>query len=323
MIAALLPRLGAAPATLLVALVVVAPLLLPSWAVFLLTVAVAKALVVLAIALLLRAGLVSFGHGLFFALGAYAVGLGARWTGVREATLLVGLAVATAAAAAAVIGLLIARYRGIFFGMLNLAVSMVVYGVLLKFYSVTGGTDGIGVRTPTILGLSPSRDALAPGLHWFTAALALPCFYVVWRVWHAPLGVLLRAVRDNEVRVEYMRTSVRAAIYLAYVLSGALAGLGGALTAFRVGHIVPELAYWTMSGEFVFVAVLGGTGSVLGPLAGSIVFEFLRSYAYKVAPNTWQLALGATMLVIILFAPGGLWTLAERARWTRFSKRSA
>ena len=310
-------------AALLVALVVVAPLLLPSWAVFLLTVAVAKALVVLAVALLLRAGLVSFGHGLFFALGAYAVGLGARWTGVREATLLVALAVATAAAAAAVIGLLIARYRGIFFGMLNLSVSMVVYGILLKFYSVTGGTDGIGVRTPTILGLSLSRDTLAPGLHWFTAALALPCFYVVWRVWHAPLGVMLRAVRDNEVRVEYMRTSVRTAIYLAYVLSGALAGLGGALTAFRVGHIVPELAYWTASGEFVFVAVLGGTGSVLGPLAGSIVFEFLRSYANKFAPETWQLALGATMLLIILFAPGGLWGLAERARWARFSKRSA
>jgi len=305
------------------ALVAAAPLLLPSWAVFLLTVAVAKALVVLAIALLLRAGLVSFGHGLFFALGAYAVGLGARWSGVREATLLVALAVAVATAAAALAGLLIARYRGIFFGMLNLAVSMVAYGVLLKFYAVTGGTDGVGVRTPTILGLALSRDTLAPGLHWLTVALALPAFLLVRRVWRAPLGMMLRAVRDNEVRVEYMRTSARAAIYLAYVLSGALAGLGGALTAFRVGHIVPELAYWTASGEFVFVAVLGGAAHVAGPLAGSVVFEFLRSYANKVAPNTWQLTLGATMLLIILFAPGGLWSLAERARWARFSKRSS
>lgn len=311
-----------------IALLAAAPLALPSWAVFLLTLALAKAIVVLAIALLLRGGLVSFGHGLFFAAGAYSVGLAMRRVGLHEAVALTALGTVVSAGIAGLLGLLIARYRGIFFAMLNLAFSMVAYAVLLKFYDLTGGTDGIGIRTPTILGLAPSGAGARLWLYLYTLALALPAFYVVHRVWRSPLGYMLRAIRDNEVRVEYMRTSVRRAIYAAYVLSGALAGLGGALAAFRVGHIVPELAYWTTSGEFVFAAVLGGAGSVPGPLVGAVAFEFLKSYAFKYAAFTWQMALGATMLVIILFLPGGLWSLAERlpARgrpWAWSSKPSA
>lgn len=310
-----------------VALLVAAPLLLPSWAAFLLTVAVAKAAVVLAIALLLRGGLVSFGHGLFFATGAYAAGLAMRRAGLHDALLLTALGVVAAAAVAALVGLLVARYRGIFFGMLNLALSMVVYAILLKAYALTGGTDGIGIRTPGFLGFTPGRDALAVTHYYYALALVLPAFYLVHRVWASPLGFVLRAIRDNEVRVEYMGTSVRRAIYVAYVLSGALAGLGGVLTAFRVGHIVPELAYWTTSGEFVFVAVFGGPASIGGPLVGSIAYEFLKSYAGKYAWDTWQMVLGLMLLLVILFLPGGLVSLYDLAagrgrRWVRFSKRA-
>ena len=311
-----------------VALLLAAPLVVPSWAGFLLTVAVAKAAVVLAIALLLRAGLVSFGHGLYVAAGAYAAGLAMRWAGLHDALLLTGLGVVTAAAVAAVVGLLVARYRGIFFGMLNLALSMVAYAVLLKAYDLTGGTDGIGIRTPRFLGVTPGRDALAVVHAYYALALVLPAFYVVHRVWASPLGYMLRAIRDNEVRVEYMGASVRRAIYAAYVLSGALAGLGGVLTAFRVGHIVPEVAYWTTSGEFVFVAVFGGPGSIGGPLVGSIAYEFLKSYAGKYAVDTWQMVLGLMLLVVILFLPGGLVSLYDLAvgrgrRWNRSSKPAA
>ena len=233
-----------------------APLVLPGWVTFLLTLAVAKSVMVLAIALLLRGGLVSFGHGMFFAAGAYTVGMAMKWGGMREAVVLTFLGVLAAAAAAALLGLLIARYRGIFFAMLNMAISMVVYAVLLKLYWVTGGTDGIGIRTPTILGVMPERESLRLVMYYFTLVMTLPAFYAVHRFWTSPLGFALRAVRDNEVRVEYMGTSVARVIYAAYVLSGALGGLAGILTGFSVGHIVPDLAYWTTSGEFVFVAVL-------------------------------------------------------------------
>ena len=288
-----------------------APLVLPGWITFLLTLAVAKSVMVLAIALLLRGGLVSFGHGMFFAAGAYTVGMAMKWGGMREAVVLTFLGVLAAAAAAALLGLLIARYRGIFFAMLNMAISMVVYAVLLKLYWVTGGTDGIGIRTPTILGVMPERESLRLVMYYFTLVMTLPAFYAVHRFWTSPLGFALRAVRDNEVRVEYMGTSVARVIYAAYVLSGALGGLAGILTGFSVGHIVPDLAYWTTSGEFVFVAVLGGPASIPGPLVGSIAFEFLKSYAYKYAAFTWQMTLGVTMLAIILFMPGGLWTIYE------------
>lgn len=309
-------------ALLAVAAFVAVPTVFPGWVTFLLTLALAKSVVVLAIALLLRAGLVSFGHGMFFAVGAYTVGLLTKWFHFREAMVLTLAGILAAAAAAALVGLFIARYRGIFFAMLNMAISMVVYALLLKLYWLTGGTDGIGIRTPTILGMLPDREHLRTAIYYFTLALTLPAFYVVHRFWHSPLGYVLRAVRDNEVRVEYMGTSVPGAIYAAYVLAGALGGLAGVLTGFSVGHIVPELAYWTTSGEFVFVAVLGGPASIPGPLVGSIAFEFLKSYAYKYAAFTWQMALGAAMLLIILFMPGGLWTVyawltrGERWRWS-------
>jgi ABC-type branched-subunit amino acid transport system permease subunit len=119
--------------------------------------------------------------------------------------------------------------------------------------------------------------------------------------------------------VEFMGASVRRAIYGTYVLSGALAGLGGALTAVVIGHISPDMSYWTVSGEFVFVALFGGIGSVFAPMFGSVVFEFVRNYAFKISPYTWQILLGGVLLVIILYAPGGLWSIFEQlsARWIR------
>jgi branched-chain amino acid transport system permease protein len=129
----------------------------------------------------------------------------------------------------------------------------------------------------------------------------------------------MRAISDNEVRVEFMGASVRRAIYGTYVLSGALAGLGGALTAVVIGHISPDMSYWTISGEFVFVALFGGISSVFAPMFGSVVFEFVRNYAFKISPYTWQILLGGVLLVIILYAPGGLWSIFEQlsGRWIR------
>jgi branched-chain amino acid transport system permease protein len=90
--------------------------------------------------------------------------------------------------------------------------------------------------------------------------------------------------------------------------------VGGAITALAVGHIDPEMAYWTTSGEFVFVAILSGTSSVAAPFVGALLLELLRSYAYEHAPNTWQLVMGGTMLAVILFLPEGLWSIFQRRR---------
>jgi len=301
------------------------PRLLPDWLGFLLTVALAKALVVLGVAVLLRSNLVSFGHGLYFATGAYAVAFAARWLHLREAVLLILVTLLVSGALAAVLGLFLARYRGIFFGMLTLAFSMILYSLLLKLYSLTGGTDGMVIAPPTILGLSPGAQATRA--YYYLTLVCLALALIGTRRWlGSPVGFLANAIRDNEIRVEYMGASVRRGIYRTYLLSGLLGGLGGCLVAFTVGHIAPEFSYWTQSGDFVFVTVLGGYASVFAPVVGSVVFELVRNYAYALSPYTWQMSLGVILLFIILFLPRGLWSLLETFRvvsspWTSSSKR--
>src|SRR6185295_14873736 len=133
------------------------------------------------------------------------------------------------------------------------------------------------------------------------------------RYLNSHLGRLSAAVRDNELRVEYLGASVRDVVHLNYVIAAALGGVGGGLTALAVGHIDPDMAYWTTSGEFVFVAVLSGTGNVLAPFLGSALFELIRTLANQYAPNVWQMMLGLALLAIIMFLPAGLWSLFRRA----------
>ncbi len=294
------------------ALLLVGPLL-PKWAVFLVTVSLAKGLVALGLLLLMRAGLVSFGQGLYYALGAYAGGVAAERWGLGEAVLIVALGTLAAASVAAVLGLLLARYRAIFFAMLSLAFSMIFYGLLAKTPAL-GSTDGFNVGAKTVFGLPAGGDAGRYALHALTALVAFLGALGLDRFLASHLGRLAPAVRDNELRVEYMGASVRNVVHLNLVLAAALAGAGGALTALAVGHIDPEMAYWTTSGELVFVAILSGTGSVAAPFLGAVLLELLRSFAYEHAPNTWQLVVGASMLAVILFLPEGLWSVFRRRR---------
>lgn len=285
----------------------------PSWLGFLTTVGLARGLGVLGIALLMRAGLVSFGQGLFFAAGGYAAGFSIKYWHLHDALALIGLGLAAGIAVAIVTGLLIARYREIFFAMLTLGFSMMLYGILVKGYTTTGGSQGMGIPSGTLFGFSLQSGMV---LYFLTLGCAAIVTYVAYRFTQAPLGYLSHAVRDNEIRVGYLGASVQRTVLLTFVLAGAAAGLGGALDALAVGHIDPTLAYWTTSGEFVFVALLSGAGSVLAPIVGSVIFEILQSYALAWFPQYWQIVLGAVLLIFVLFLPGGLWTLYERGEWT-------
>jgi ABC-type branched-subunit amino acid transport system permease subunit len=287
--------------------------LAPQWLVFLLALALAKGLVVLGLVLLMRTGLVSFGQGLYFGLGAYAAALLAHRGGLADAALMILAGTAVAAAIAALLGLLLARYREIFFAMLSLAFSMILYGALVKS-SALGSTDGFNLHARTFAGL-----ALAAGSErrvFFAASVVLVFLvaFLVHRRLASHWGRLSEAIRDNELRVEYLGASVYRVVYFNYVAAGALAGMGGAFAALAVGHVDPETAYWTTSGEFVFVAILGGTGNVLAPFLSAAIFEGLRTVANQYAPNVWQMSLGLAMLAIIMFLPGGLWTLVRRRR---------
>ena len=283
---------------------------LPSWLLYLLTFALAKGIVVLSLLLLMRTGLVSFGHGLYYALAAYAAGLAANYAGITDAFVLLALGIVTAAAMAALLGLLLARYREIFFAMLSLAFSMILYGILVKTQAL-GSTDGFGMPRPTFAGWAPSADAARHVMFTLTVAAAFVTMLLLHHYLQAGLGWVGEAIRENEIRVEYLGISARAVVHLNCVISGALAGMGGVLSALTSGHIDPEMAYWTTSGEFVFVTLLAGTGHVAAPFVGAFLFELLRTYAFEYAPYTWQMILGAAMLLVILFMPRGLWSLFQ------------
>src|SRR5690625_1301138 len=197
------------------------------WLTFLLSIALSKGVVVLGVVLLLRAGLVSLGHGLFFGAAGYAAAFAMKYWSVTESLVLLVIGIVVSVAIAAVIGLLVARYREIFFAMLSLAFSMLLYGLLVKMYGLTGGTDGMSLPAATVLGLAPSVGGSAVGTYYLTLAFALVASFIAARFNRSPLGYVSRAIRENEIRIEYLGISVKQSIWYVYLLSAALGGGGG------------------------------------------------------------------------------------------------
>jgi branched-chain amino acid transport system permease protein len=296
---------------LMAALVAAGPLA-PGWLIFLLTIALAKALVVQGVVMQMRAGLVSFGQGLFYCVGGYAVGMGGQFLDISEGLLLLALGLVAAVVLAMVLGLLLTRYREIFFAMLSLAFSMILYGVLVKSQEL-GSTDGFNVNNWTLLGQEiKGGDEATLTIYVLTVVCAGVITFLLHRYVHSGVGQTCEAVRENEVRVEYLGLSPRWIHYANYVVAAGVSALGGGLTALAAGHVDPEMAYWTTSGEFVFIALLGGTGHVFAPFLAAVVFSLVRTYAIELLPNAWQMILGFTLLGIIVFLPKGLWSLFRR-----------
>jgi ABC-type branched-subunit amino acid transport system permease subunit len=295
-----------------VAAAAIAPAM-PAWLVSLATIAFANALVVLGLIILWRTGLVPFGQALFYAIGAYAVALIGRYTPVREVFMVVLAGGLCAAIAAWLVGYLLARYREIFFAMLSLAMSMILYGILVKTETL-GSTDGFHVRAGTFLGYRPSGPALNLAMYWLTLGCGALAALSVSLYFRTVAGALAVPMRDNEIRLEFLGVSVNRLIHLKLVIAATLAGVGGALAALSIAHVDPNMSYWTTSGGFVFVTILAGTASVAAAFVASFVFELVRSIAVDIAPNTWQIILGTALLLTILFLPEGLGSLLSRAR---------
>ncbi|WP_226577108.1 branched-chain amino acid ABC transporter permease [Acuticoccus sediminis] len=296
---------------LLVAAFATIPVAFP-WLAFVFTLVLAKGFAALGVAILLRAGLISIGHALFYAIGAYTVGFLSQGAGVDLLIPQLLAAAAISGVAGLLVGLFMVRYRGIFFAMLNLAVSMVGYTLLSKLYNVTGGTDGLAIATPSVLGMTLSREAFEHLLLYGGLGLAVVVCIVAHRYLKSPMGEALSAVETNEIRLEYLGIAVPRVLLFAYVGSAILAGIGGAIHALAVGHITPDLAYWTTSGQLVLVAVLGGIGGVVGPFIGATFMESVRSFAAIYAPDVWNIIIGAGLLIVIFFLPRGLYGLIER-----------
>jgi len=299
--------------TIALGVMLIVSALVPSWIVNQLLFAFARAIAVLGLMVLWRTRLVSFGHALYFGLGAYTVAMLGRYTGITDAFVLIGAAAALSTLLGFLLGFILRRYRDIYFAMLNLAFSMILYGILVKTEAL-GSTDGFSVAAPTFAGIA--FDDAEDG----KLALLFVLMVVGWAAavgvqayLRSTLGRLTTAIRDNEIRVEYLGYSVEHAIHIKYVLSTLLAGIGGGFMALALGQVDPDsMVNWTASGELVFVTILSGPGSVAAPFIGSFVFEILRTYAAEWMPHAWQMIVGGTLLVVIFFMPGGMWALVMR-----------
>lgn len=295
--------------TLALAALLIGVLVFPRWLTFLVMMSLARGLVVLGIVLQMRAGLVSFGQGLYYCIGGYTAAMLGSLYGVREVAVLIAAAVLVSAAVAVVLGALLTRYRDIFFAMLSMAFSMILYGLLVKSPAL-GSTDGFNVPAMTFFGWKP--EAQSTGVYFVTCLLAYIIAFAYHHYQKSPAGYLAGAIRENEIRVEYLGSSAQRLLHAKYVMASVISAVGGLLAALATGHVDPEMAYWTTSGEFVFIAILGGTGHFAAPFIGSTLFSLVRTYAYEFFPYTWQMILGLVLLLIIVFLPRGLWSLVDR-----------
>ncbi len=298
------------------AILIATGLMLPEWAMFLTTMAFAKGMVALGIVCMMRAGLVSFGQGLYYCIGAYVAGLMANWTGITDIFLLSTLGIVAAAIVAGIFGPLLATYRGIFFAMLTLSLSMILYGFLSKM-SVLGGTDGLNIMAPTFLGYAPEGRALGLALYVYTCTIVVVAGGLIRVFFDSEHGLIALAIRDNELRVEYLGASVRNEIAITYAAAAVLGSLGGVIAGLAIGHVDPESSYWTTSGEFVFVAILSGYFSIGAVFIASVLLELVRSFSNLYFPNTWQLSLGIFLVVVILVLPNGLGSILSRFKRTK------
>ena len=260
-------------------------------------------------------GLLSFGHSAYFGTGTYAVAFLVKYLKITSMELLLAGSVLASAIVSVLFGYVCVRYTRIFFGILTLALSQVLWSLAFKFFWVTGGTDGLRVPTPKLLGLAPTDDKiefLAHRYYYYVLAIFAACVLIMWVVVHSPFGKALQAIRDNETRAEFIGIRIRRYRLIAFVISGIFTGLAGALWGPLNGLASPDILVWTFSGEIVFMTVLGGFTTFVGPIIGAVAFTYLKTYAVGFTVY-WQLLLGTVLLVLVLALPTGITGTIQQA----------
>lgn len=304
--AALLARLGAAPSLVALAIAVALPFVLPS-------VSLATEVLIFAIAtcgsnlLLGHAGLLSFGQGIFFGTGAYAAGLALLHLGVGPLAAL-GIGALAGAVTAAGVGGLSIRKSGVYFVMLTLAFVQMFFFLALFLKDLTGGENGLlNVPRPplALFGVTLASLAGSGALYAFVAVLFVLLFWALQRVIASPFGSVVAAIRVNERRAEAMGYDVFVFKLIAFVISGVVTGLAGAAHALFLGFVPLNDIDFEMSERIVIMNIIGGTGSMLGPVLGAGFYIVVGDALSKIWPR-WLMLIGFLLIAIVIFLRGGL-----------------
>jgi branched-chain amino acid transport system permease protein len=247
-------------------------------------------------------GLLSFGQSTFFGSAAYVAGWLLKHYGINV-FLALGIGVGVGAACAALVGYLCVQRSGLYFIMLTFALNQLFYFTAYQWTSVTGGEDGMpGVPRPVLFGIN-FNDPL--NYYAFVSAIFLVFLFLMKRTVESPLGKILVAIRENEVRAEAVGYNVPRFKLLAFVIGGAFSGVAGVLYAMLFGIVPLEAIGFVTSGNVVFATLIGGSGSLYGPIIGAFVFIWL-SESVSTLWARWPLLLGVAFVVVVMFFRGGV-----------------
>ena len=262
-------------------------------------------------------GYLSFGHAAFWGVGAYICGyLLLHVTQNVFVAMFVGIAIVTLIAF--LLGFITLRRHGIYFAILTLAFAeMFYYLALAPLQKWTGGDNGLtGIRTPHLFGV----ELTGFSMFIFVGIWTLLALYIARRIKKSPYGLMLRAIKANETRLAYTGVNVFWYKVMAFVISGAFGGLAGTLFAAYETYVPTESLHWTVSGEIVIMAVIGGFGTLVGPMIGAAIVLYLENVLSAITEQ-WHLILGVIFMSFVIFLPGGVMSLPGRIR--KFARRGS
>ena len=248
-------------------------------------------------------GMISFGHAVFLGLGGYTVGILA-FHGIESAYIQWPLALLVSGLFALVIGAICLRTKGVYFIMITLAFAQMVYFLSLSL-EVYGSDDGLNIDTRSDFGLSffDLNDAMT--MYYLIFAVMIGCLYLTHRLVNSRFGMVIRGSQSNDDRMHSIGYPTYRSKPAAFVIAGVMCGLAGVLSANFEDFISPDTMFWPRSGDLIFMVVLGGMGTIFGPLGGAIIFGILAEILSNIT-DQWHLIFGPFLILVVLFARGGL-----------------
>jgi branched-chain amino acid transport system permease protein len=247
-------------------------------------------------------GMMSFGHAVYLGIGGYAVGMLA-YEGVGSGFVQWPVALAASALFALVIGALSLRTRGVYFIMITLAFAQMAYYVVAGL-SRYGGDDGLTIQKRSEF-MAPINLSNKVQFYYICLALLLASIYLIWRLVNSRFGLVIQGARSNETRMRAIGFPTYRYKLTCFVIAGTLCGLSGALLANHTDFVSPAMMYWTRSGDLMIMVILGGMGSIFGPVFGAVALLVLEE-ALSGITEYWQIILGPMLLLVVLFARGGI-----------------
>jgi len=300
--------------SIILALLAVAPLVLPEfWRRFVTEILIWGLLAMSSDILIGYTGMISFGHSVFFGLGMYGAAAALLWAKPANLWLALFFGLAAAAAVAVFVAYFATRLRDIYFSITTLVFSQIFYVVIFTWTEVTGGENGLTFSRPALA--IPGLFSVAfttETLHWFVLAVVTISFLTIRRVTQSPFGMVLQAIRENEPRARAIGYAVERYKIVAVMLSGLFAGLAGILYAIQNKFAAPDFVFFLVSGEVVIFNVMGGIGTLVGPIAGAAFFLLLREGLSRYFTEYYLIPVGIIFTAMVIFMPQGLLGFARR-----------